>query len=241
MTNVRSLGSDLVRRGPAGEPFLQTHFSDSLFVQERHTHLVALQERNQRLFYATLVAHPEELKPIIYSPTVGLACQRFGLLFRRPRGLFVSSADRGRVYQLLKNWPERQARAGEAATERGLAIAGRPAPPPPPPHPIPGASVVPHRRRARAWVGGPGRAQHGGGCVQGCVRDCIWWRRPGRRPAPGAGRGHRQRGAAGGPFLRGAAPAAGPGGGLRRAAGRDGGRRQAPLGPHPGAAVRGVL
>lgn len=88
MTNVRALKTDL----------------------ERHQHLVGLQERNQRLFYATIVQHCEELKPIIYAPTVGLACQRFGLLFRRPRGLFITSQDRGRVYSILKNWPERQVR-----------------------------------------------------------------------------------------------------------------------------------
>ena len=70
----------------------------------------AAQERNERLFYAALCAYPDELKPIIYAPTVGQACQKYGLLFRRPRGLFISMADRGRVYQLLKNWPEKQVR-----------------------------------------------------------------------------------------------------------------------------------
>jgi hypothetical protein len=74
MTNVRALRSDL----------------------EKYSHLVALQERNERLFYAVLAAHPEELKPIIYAPTVGQACVKYGLLFRRPRGLFISMADRGR-------------------------------------------------------------------------------------------------------------------------------------------------
>ena len=68
------------------------------------------QERNERLFYATLLAHPDELKPFVYAPTVGQACQKYGLLFRRPRGLFITVADRGRVYSLLKNWPEKQVR-----------------------------------------------------------------------------------------------------------------------------------
>jgi hypothetical protein len=85
MTNVRSLSTNL----------------------ERYSHLVALQERNERLFYAVLTAYPDELKPIIYAPTVGQACVKYGLLFRRPRGLFISMADRGRVYSLLKNWPEK--------------------------------------------------------------------------------------------------------------------------------------
>lgn len=65
------------------------------------------QERNERLFYRVLVDFPEDLKPIIYRPTVGQACLKYGLLFRRPRGLFISMADRGRIYAMLKNWPER--------------------------------------------------------------------------------------------------------------------------------------
>ena len=77
---------------------------------ERYIFLVALQDRNETLFYRTLVDHIAELLPIIYTPTVGEACRRFGHIFRRPRGLYVSAGDRGRVLQLLRNWPESDVR-----------------------------------------------------------------------------------------------------------------------------------
>jgi malate dehydrogenase (oxaloacetate-decarboxylating)(NADP+) len=72
---------------------------------ERYIFMVALQDRNETLFYRTLVDHITRLLPIIYTPTVGEACRRFGHIFRRPRGLYVSAADRGRVARLLRNWP----------------------------------------------------------------------------------------------------------------------------------------
>jgi malate dehydrogenase (oxaloacetate-decarboxylating)(NADP+) len=86
--------------------FLATlrHHIDPL---DKFISLNALHDRNETLFFRVVSENPDEILPFIYTPTVGLACQRFGWIFRRPRGLFISTQDRGRIREILGNWPHK--------------------------------------------------------------------------------------------------------------------------------------
>ncbi len=72
---------------------------------EKYIALNSLHDRNEALFFRVVCDNIDEIQPLIYTPTVGLACQRFGLIFQRPRGMFISANDRGRIAELLANWP----------------------------------------------------------------------------------------------------------------------------------------
>ena len=83
LTNLRNLPSDL----------------------EKYVALNALHDRNEALFFRVVCDNIDEIQPIIYTPTVGLACQKYGLIFQRPRGMFISANERGHIAEVLKNWP----------------------------------------------------------------------------------------------------------------------------------------
>ncbi|XP_017771046.1 PREDICTED: NADP-dependent malic enzyme [Nicrophorus vespilloides] len=77
----------------------------------KYLYLNELHDRNEKLFFRLLSENVEMLMPIVYTPTVGLACQKFGLIYRRPRGLFITIKDRGHCFDVLKNWPEHDVKA----------------------------------------------------------------------------------------------------------------------------------
>ncbi len=74
---------------------------------EKYNFMVALQDRNENLFYYVLRRHLHELMPIIYTPTVGKACQLFGHIYRKPRGLYLSIEQKGHLKEILLNWPHK--------------------------------------------------------------------------------------------------------------------------------------
>ncbi|EFN58521.1 hypothetical protein CHLNCDRAFT_140591 [Chlorella variabilis] len=90
MTNIRSKGTEV----------------------DKHTYLMSLQERNERLFYYVLSEHIEELLPLMSQPTIGKYCQGYSLMFRSlPRAMYLGLEDKGSIFSILKNWPERRVKA----------------------------------------------------------------------------------------------------------------------------------
>jgi malate dehydrogenase (oxaloacetate-decarboxylating)(NADP+) len=77
---------------------------------QKYLVLSDLQVRNETLYYAILMSDPATYMPIVYTPTVGEACQRFAHIFRAPRGIYLPISARGRLKELLSNWPEKDVR-----------------------------------------------------------------------------------------------------------------------------------
>ncbi|MBM3996764.1 MAG: NAD-dependent malic enzyme [Planctomycetes bacterium] len=77
---------------------------------EKYIFLSSLQDNDETLFYKALMSAPAQFMPLVYTPTVGEACPKFGMILRRPKGLYVSFKRRGRVRDVLKNWPVKDVR-----------------------------------------------------------------------------------------------------------------------------------
>jgi malate dehydrogenase (oxaloacetate-decarboxylating)(NADP+) len=77
---------------------------------DKYINLIALQGRNETLFYKVVIDNIDEMMPIIYTPVVGRACQEYGHIFRRSRGLFLSRKHRGGIADVLRNWPKEDIR-----------------------------------------------------------------------------------------------------------------------------------
>jgi malate dehydrogenase (oxaloacetate-decarboxylating)(NADP+) len=77
---------------------------------ERYIYLINLLDHNETLFYRAIMSEPTRFLPIVYDPTIGEACLKFGHIFRGPRGMYVSIERRGQVKQILQNWPVKDVR-----------------------------------------------------------------------------------------------------------------------------------
>eukprot|EP00761_Pharyngomonas_kirbyi_P014552 gb/GECH01014582.1/.p1 GENE.gb/GECH01014582.1/~~gb/GECH01014582.1/.p1 ORF type:complete len:552 (+),score=112.13 gb/GECH01014582.1/:1-1656(+) len=78
---------------------------------EQYLYLQGLCDRSETLFYGLIIKHLVEMVPILYTPTVGQACQLYGRIYNRPRGLYISINDKGQISKILDNWPENDVRA----------------------------------------------------------------------------------------------------------------------------------
>jgi malate dehydrogenase (oxaloacetate-decarboxylating)(NADP+) len=77
---------------------------------DRYIYLVNLLDHNETLFYRTVMSDPARFLPIVYDPTIGEACLKFGHIYRQPRGMYLSMTRRGKVKEILKNWPQKDVR-----------------------------------------------------------------------------------------------------------------------------------
>jgi len=77
---------------------------------ERYIYLINLLDHNETLFYRAVMSDPARFLPIVYDPTIGEACLKFGHIYRQARGMYLSITRRGQVKNILKNWPEKDVR-----------------------------------------------------------------------------------------------------------------------------------
>ncbi len=86
----------------------------------KYMHLRALQDRNETLFYAVVSRHVEEMSPIIYTPTVGLACQEFSRLYQKARGLYITPENVDTMHEIVNHFPSKDIRIIVATDNQGI-------------------------------------------------------------------------------------------------------------------------
>jgi malate dehydrogenase (oxaloacetate-decarboxylating)(NADP+) len=77
---------------------------------DRYIYLINLLDHNETLFYRTVMSDPAHFLPIVYDPTIAEACLKFGHIYRQPRGMYLSITRRGKVKEILQNWPQKDVR-----------------------------------------------------------------------------------------------------------------------------------
>jgi malate dehydrogenase (oxaloacetate-decarboxylating)(NADP+) len=77
---------------------------------DRYLYLINLLDHNETLFYRTIMSDPSRFLPIVYDPTIGEACLKFGHIYRQTRGMYLSITRRGKVRDILRNWPQKDVR-----------------------------------------------------------------------------------------------------------------------------------
>lgn len=76
----------------------------------RYIFLQSLHDNDRTLFYKTIMSDPVRFMPIVYTPTVGAACQTYGHIMRRPKGIYLGINRKGRIAEILRHWPEQDIR-----------------------------------------------------------------------------------------------------------------------------------
>ena len=89
---------------------------------DRYMALSSMQERNERLFYRTVIDHVEEIMPWIYTPTVGEACREFSHIVREPKGFFITPADRGASRRFSTTGPRRTSGSSSSQTVSASSV-----------------------------------------------------------------------------------------------------------------------
>src|SRR5208282_5190068 len=84
--------------------------SEAAQIRRVHLQLSQMPDTDETLFFCVLMSDPVQFLPLVYTPTVGEACLQFGHIMRRPKGLYLSIKRKGRVREILRNWPQRDVR-----------------------------------------------------------------------------------------------------------------------------------